>query len=154
MNGWLFFHFLCSVAGGRVVSSIRVVLLKGLNSTDPVYATVEDTVKALKERIEQIHICQKEPACGTGISPARVELIYSMLVYFGYLSVKVCAPLRQNGPHQPSEYWVSWLSPPQKKNPYSDFSYIFFSRISRITATFTAASSFFGASSIFFKSGV
>ncbi|XP_060759446.1 PCNA-interacting partner isoform X2 [Neoarius graeffei] len=80
-----------SVAGGRVVSSIRVVLLKGLNSTDPVYATVEDTVKTLKERIEQIHICQKEPACGTGISPARPRTyaINHATAYAGRETVKV-----------------------------------------------------------------
>lgn len=68
--------FPCSAAGGRMVSSIRAVLLKGLSSADPVYTTVEDTVKELKERIQQIHTLQKESACGTGISPARVELIY------------------------------------------------------------------------------
>ncbi|MCJ8742983.1 hypothetical protein PDJAM_G00088470 [Pangasius djambal] len=60
-----------SAAGGRMVSSIRAVLLKGLSSADPVYTTVEDTVKELKERIQQIHTLQKESACGTGISPAR-----------------------------------------------------------------------------------
>lgn len=81
-----------------MLSNIRAVLLKGLNSADPVYSTVEDTVKELKERIQQIHNLQKQSACGTGISPARVEPIYSMLMHFTYLSAKVCAPLRHNVP--------------------------------------------------------
>lgn len=62
-----------------MVSSIRAVLLKGLSSTDPVYTAVDDTAKELKERIQQIHTCQKESACGTGISPARVEMILCTL---------------------------------------------------------------------------
>ncbi|XP_053506152.1 PCNA-interacting partner [Ictalurus furcatus] len=80
-----------SAAGGRMVSSIRAVLLKGLSSADPVYTTVEDTVKELKERIQQIHILQKESACGTGISPARPRTyaINHATAYAGRETVKV-----------------------------------------------------------------
>lgn len=84
--------FPCSAAGGRMVSSMRAVLLKGLGSTDPVYATVDDAAEELKERIQQIHTLQKESACGKGISPARVELIYCTLIRFSFSSAKVCAP--------------------------------------------------------------
>lgn len=78
-----------------MLSSIRAVLLKGLSSADPVYTIVDNTVTELKNRIQQIHTLQKEGTCGTGISPARVELINSLLKHFSYSCAKVCAPLRQ-----------------------------------------------------------
>ncbi|KAG7320538.1 hypothetical protein KOW79_016391 [Hemibagrus wyckioides] len=80
-----------SVAGGRMVSNIRAVLLKGLSSTDLVYTTVEDTVKELKERIQQIHNLQKQSACSTGISPARPRTyaINHATAYAGRETVKV-----------------------------------------------------------------
>ncbi|KAB5541927.1 hypothetical protein PHYPO_G00085600 [Pangasianodon hypophthalmus] len=80
-----------SAAGGRMVSSIRAVLLKGLSSAVPVYTTVEDTVKDLKERIHQIHTLQKESTCGTGISPARPRTyaINHATAYAGRETVKV-----------------------------------------------------------------
>ncbi|KAK3544999.1 hypothetical protein QTP86_032705 [Hemibagrus guttatus] len=80
-----------SVAGGRMVSNIRAVLLKGLSSADLVYTTVENTVKELKERIQQIHNLQKESACGTGISPARPRTyaINHATAYAGRETIKV-----------------------------------------------------------------
>ncbi|GAA6089139.1 PCNA-interacting partner isoform X1 [Tachysurus ichikawai] len=80
-----------SVAGGRIMSSIRTVLLKGLGSAGPVYTTVEDTVEELKERIQHIHNLQNESACGTGISPARPRMyaINHATAYAGRETVKV-----------------------------------------------------------------
>ncbi|KAK2832140.1 hypothetical protein Q7C36_015602 [Tachysurus vachellii] len=80
-----------SVAGGRIVSSVRAVVLKGLSSAGPVYTAVEDTVEELKERIQHIHNLQNESACVTGISPARPRMyaINHATAYAGRETVKV-----------------------------------------------------------------
>ncbi|TST22553.1 PCNA-interacting partner [Bagarius yarrelli] len=80
-----------SAAGDRLLSNIRVVLLKGLSSADPVYTTVEDTVKELTEKIQQIHTLQKESTCRAGISPARPKTyaINHATAYAGRETVKV-----------------------------------------------------------------
>ncbi|XP_036431462.1 PCNA-interacting partner [Colossoma macropomum] len=84
-----------SVAGCRIVSSIRAALLKGLSNGDPVYAAAEDTVKELKERITQIHTSLKESASTTGISPARPKAyaINHATAYGGRESVKLLMAL-------------------------------------------------------------
>ncbi|KAI5093932.1 PCNA-interacting partner [Silurus meridionalis] len=80
-----------SAAGGRMLSTIRAALLKGLSSADLMYTTVEDTVKDLNERIQQIHTLQIESACGTGISPARPKTytINHATAYAGRETIKV-----------------------------------------------------------------
>uniref|UniRef100_A0A673ZQ22 PCNA-interacting partner n=1 Tax=Salmo trutta TaxID=8032 RepID=A0A673ZQ22_SALTR len=61
-----------SIAGVRLVTSIRAALLKGQASGDIVYAAADETAKDLKERIAQIHLSHRlQSARGTGISPAR-----------------------------------------------------------------------------------
>ncbi|XP_072528986.1 PCNA-interacting partner [Salminus brasiliensis] len=84
-----------SVAGCRMVSSIRATLLKGLSNGDPVYAAAEDTVKELKERIGEVHPTLKKFACGTGISPARPKAyaINHATAYGGRKSVKLLMAL-------------------------------------------------------------
>ncbi|XP_022527484.2 PCNA-interacting partner isoform X1 [Astyanax mexicanus] len=84
-----------SIAACRIVSSIRAALLKGLSNEDPVYSAAEDTVKALKERISQIHTTLKEVSCGTGISPARPKAyaINHATAYGGRESVKLIMAL-------------------------------------------------------------
>ncbi|XP_028810826.1 PCNA-interacting partner isoform X2 [Denticeps clupeoides] len=60
-----------SLAGTRLVSSLRAALMKGRRSGDAVSAVVDDMAGALKERISQIHHAQRELAIKMGISPAR-----------------------------------------------------------------------------------
>ncbi|XP_062339385.1 PCNA-interacting partner [Osmerus eperlanus] len=60
-----------SIAGIRLVTSIRASLVKGRSRDDMVYSAAEETARDLQERIQQIHHTRKKTASGTGISPAR-----------------------------------------------------------------------------------
>ncbi|KAI1888128.1 hypothetical protein AGOR_G00181850 [Albula goreensis] len=84
-----------SVAGARMVSSIRTALLKGRRSGDPVYGAVEEVTQDLKERLGQIYTAQKEAASSTGISPARPRAyaINHATAYGGRETVKLLMAL-------------------------------------------------------------
>ncbi|XP_076861502.1 PCNA-interacting partner isoform X2 [Brachyhypopomus gauderio] len=84
-----------SVAGARIVSSIRAALLKSLGPGHPATAAVENTADELKDRIRQIHTIQKESATNTGISPARPRAyaINHATAYEGRETVKVLMAL-------------------------------------------------------------
>ncbi|KAM6986272.1 PCNA-interacting partner [Aplochiton taeniatus] len=60
-----------SVAGARLVTSVRAALVKGRSNGDVVYAAVDETAKDLKEQISEIHLSQKQVSYRMGISPAR-----------------------------------------------------------------------------------
>ncbi|XP_069556531.1 PCNA-interacting partner [Brachyistius frenatus] len=62
-----------SACGGRLVSAIRAVLVKGRSGGEAVYAAADETTTELKERICRLHRTQKQTAAGngTGVSPAR-----------------------------------------------------------------------------------
>lgn len=114
-----------------MVSSVRAVLLKGLSSADPVYSSVEDTVKELKERIQRVHTLQQESACGTGISPARVKLLHYKLIVFSSSSANVHAPLRQKEDERMGEklcvgIFLSLVIPPRLQQPYTPMCVFFF----------------------------
>ncbi|XP_062374379.1 PCNA-interacting partner [Sardina pilchardus] len=80
-----------SVAGAKLVARVRAVLLKGRSSGDSVYTAVDDTAKALKERIAQIHSAHQQSALTMGISPARpkAHAINHATAYIGRDTVKV-----------------------------------------------------------------
>ncbi|XP_041749215.1 PCNA-interacting partner isoform X2 [Coregonus clupeaformis] len=81
-----------SIAGVRLVTSIRAALLKGRASGDVVYAAADETAKDLKERISQIHLSHRlQSASRTGISPARprYHAINHATAYGGRETVKV-----------------------------------------------------------------
>lgn len=54
------------------MSGIRAALLKGRSSGDPAGGAVEEVALDLKRSIARIHTAQREAACSSGISPARV----------------------------------------------------------------------------------
>ncbi|XP_059904488.1 PCNA-interacting partner [Gadus macrocephalus] len=61
------------VCGGRLVAAIRAALVKGRGGgEDRAYGAIDQTARALKESIGQLHRGQQGGnAVGTGISPAR-----------------------------------------------------------------------------------
>ncbi|XP_010902155.2 PCNA-interacting partner [Esox lucius] len=85
-----------SLAGVRLVTSIRAALVKGRASGDVVVVAADETAKDLKERICRIHLAhQKQAAGSTGISPARPRhhVINHATAYGGRETVKVLMAL-------------------------------------------------------------
>ncbi|KAJ8007047.1 hypothetical protein DPEC_G00113520 [Dallia pectoralis] len=85
-----------SVAGVRLVTSIRAALVKGRASGDVVVIAADKTAKDLKERIRQIHLDhKKQAASATGISPARPRqhVINHSTAYGGRETIKVLMAL-------------------------------------------------------------
>lgn len=68
-------------AGGRILSTIKMQLIKGRNSRDPFCQAAEEVVQDLDLRIKNIISFQHEAvaASATGISPARVR---GLLLFF------------------------------------------------------------------------
>ncbi|XP_074863732.1 PCNA-interacting partner [Carettochelys insculpta] len=64
------------IAGGRILSTIKMHLIKGRNSGDPFCRAAEEVLQDLDLRIKNIINSQHEAvtACATGISPARPKL--------------------------------------------------------------------------------
>uniref|UniRef100_A0A8D0L5J5 PCNA-interacting partner n=1 Tax=Sphenodon punctatus TaxID=8508 RepID=A0A8D0L5J5_SPHPU len=64
------------IAGGRILSTVKMHLIKGQNSGDPVCRAAEEVVQDLDLRIKNIINSQHEAATAstTGISPARPKL--------------------------------------------------------------------------------
>ncbi|XP_064417405.1 PCNA-interacting partner isoform X1 [Latimeria chalumnae] len=62
-----------SVAGGRILSAIKMRLLKGQNSGDPFYVASEEAVQILGQKIKNIinFQCEAVGTSPTGISPSR-----------------------------------------------------------------------------------
>ncbi|XP_013914326.1 PREDICTED: PCNA-interacting partner [Thamnophis sirtalis] len=79
-------------AGGRILSTIKMQLIKGRNSRDPFCQAAEEVVQDLDLRIKNIISFQHEAvaASATGISPARPKLhsINHDTVYCGRDTVK------------------------------------------------------------------
>ncbi|KAJ8392347.1 hypothetical protein AAFF_G00077110 [Aldrovandia affinis] len=84
-----------SVAGAKMVSSIRAALLKGRSGGDPACGAVEEVTRDLKERISLICAAQREAACCSGISPARPKAyaINHATAYGGREAVKLLVAL-------------------------------------------------------------
>lgn len=63
-----------SIAGSRILSVIKMQLIKGHNSRDPFYKAVEEVAQDLDLRIKNIISSQQGDVavCTTDISPARV----------------------------------------------------------------------------------
>nr|XP_056701977.1 PCNA-interacting partner [Euleptes europaea] len=80
------------LAGGQILSTIKMHLIKGRNSRDPFCRAVEEVVCDLDLRIKNILNFQHdvEAASSTGISPARAKLhaINHNTVYCGRDTVK------------------------------------------------------------------
>uniref|UniRef100_R4GDL7 PCNA-interacting partner n=1 Tax=Anolis carolinensis TaxID=28377 RepID=R4GDL7_ANOCA len=80
------------LAGGRILSTIKMHLIKGRNSKDPFCQAAEEVVKDLDLRIKNIKNFQHEAmaANSTGISPARpkVHSINHGTAYCGRDTVK------------------------------------------------------------------
>ncbi|KAK2494225.1 hypothetical protein MC885_018106, partial [Smutsia gigantea] len=82
-----------SIAGGRILSVIKMQLIKGLNSRDPFYKTVEEVAQNLDLRIKNIiNSEQGDVAVGTtDISPERPKsyAINHGTAYCGRDTVKI-----------------------------------------------------------------
>uniref|UniRef100_H3AFT9 PCNA-interacting partner n=1 Tax=Latimeria chalumnae TaxID=7897 RepID=H3AFT9_LATCH len=65
-----------SVAGGRILSAIKMRLLKGQNSGDPFYVASEEAVQILGQKIKNIinFQCEAVGTSPTGISPSRPKV--------------------------------------------------------------------------------
>uniref|UniRef100_H3AFU1 PCNA-interacting partner n=1 Tax=Latimeria chalumnae TaxID=7897 RepID=H3AFU1_LATCH len=74
-----------SVAGGRILSAIKMRLLKGQNSGDPFYVASEEAVQILGQKIKNIinFQCEAVGTSPTGISPSRVNC-YMLVHRFQY----------------------------------------------------------------------
>ncbi|CAO2581328.1 PCNA-interacting partner [Lemmus lemmus] len=72
-----------SLAGGRILSVLKMQLIKGHNSGDPFYKAVEEVVRDLDLRIKNVINSQEGIAVSTtGISPAAVmDLFFIVLLY-------------------------------------------------------------------------
>ncbi|XP_034259709.1 PCNA-interacting partner isoform X1 [Pantherophis guttatus] len=95
-----------SHAGGRILSTIKMQLIKGLNSGDPFCQAAEEVVQDLDLRIKSIISFQHEAvaASATGISPARPKqhCINHDTVYCGRDTVKsLLAVLDEAASHPP-----------------------------------------------------
>ncbi|XP_074757357.1 PCNA-interacting partner isoform X1 [Athene noctua] len=81
------------IAGGRILSTVKMHLIKGLSSGDPFCQAVEEAVQDLDLKIKNIIDSQHEvlTASTTGVSPARPKLhsINHGTVYCGRETVKV-----------------------------------------------------------------
>ncbi|KAM3832887.1 PCNA-interacting partner [Vipera latastei] len=93
-------------AGGRILSTIKMQLIKGRNSRDPFCQAAEEVVQDLDLRIKNIISFQHEAvaASATGISPARPKLhsINHDTVYRGRDTVKsLLAVLDEAASHSP-----------------------------------------------------
>ncbi|XP_039194116.1 PCNA-interacting partner isoform X2 [Crotalus tigris] len=93
-------------AGGRILSTIKMQLIKGRNSRDPFCQAAEEVVQDLDLRIKNIISFQHEAvaASATGISPARPKLhsINHDTVYHGRDTVKsLLAVLDEAASHSP-----------------------------------------------------
>ncbi|KPP65375.1 PCNA-interacting partner-like, partial [Scleropages formosus] len=84
-----------SIAGGKLIGSIRATMLKGRGSGDSVGTATEEVAQDLRERICQIHIDQREATFDSGISPARpkAHAINHATAYGGRDTVKVLKTL-------------------------------------------------------------
>ncbi|NXF62753.1 PARI protein, partial [Ciccaba nigrolineata] len=69
------------IAGGRILSTVRMHLIKGLSNGDPFCQAVEEAVQDLDLKIKNIIDSQHEvlTASTTGVSPARVT---GLLLFF------------------------------------------------------------------------
>jgi hypothetical protein len=82
-----------SVCGGRLVAAIRAALVKGRGGEDRAYAAIDQTARALKESIGQLHGGQQggdANAVGTGISPARVMPVEHVPSYCRFVVGALC----------------------------------------------------------------
>ncbi|KAM6213688.1 PCNA-interacting partner [Sarcoramphus papa] len=81
------------IAGGRILSTVKMHLIKGRSNGDPFCQAVEDVVQDLDMKIKNIIDSQHEvlTASTTGVSPARPKLhsINHGTVYCGRDTVKV-----------------------------------------------------------------
>ncbi|CAM9962880.1 unnamed protein product [Bubo scandiacus] len=81
------------IAGGRILSTVKMHLIKGLSNGDPFCQAVEEAVQDLDLKIKNIIDSQHEvlTASTTGVSPARPKLhsINHGTVYCGRDTVKV-----------------------------------------------------------------
>ncbi|XP_010158252.1 PREDICTED: PCNA-interacting partner [Eurypyga helias] len=81
------------IAGGRILSTVKMHLIKGRSNGDPFCQAVEEVVQGLDLKIENIIDSQHEvlTASTTGVSPARPKLhaINHGTVYCGRDTVKV-----------------------------------------------------------------
>ncbi|MBN3303668.1 PARI protein, partial [Amia calva] len=86
-----------SLAGGRMMTLIKMALLKGRSSGDPVCRAAEEALQELKQRISCINDTRKQATnpAGTGISPARpkAHTINHETAYGGREMVKVLLTL-------------------------------------------------------------
>ncbi|KAH0616989.1 hypothetical protein JD844_028530 [Phrynosoma platyrhinos] len=94
------------LAGGRILSTIKIYLTKGRNSKDPFCQAAEEVLQDLDLQIKNIKNFQHEPmaASTTGISPARpkVHAINHGTAYCGRDTVKsLLALLDEAATHQP-----------------------------------------------------
>ncbi|KAL4612667.1 PCNA-interacting partner [Arapaima gigas] len=84
-----------SIAGGKLISSIRAAMLKGQSRESCMGIAIEEVAQDLRERICQIHVDQKEATFDSRISPARpkAHAINHATAYGGRDTVKVLKAL-------------------------------------------------------------
>ncbi|NXG20472.1 PARI protein, partial [Grallaria varia] len=73
------------IAGGRILSTVKMHLIKGRSNGDPFCQAVEEVVQDLDLKIKNIIDSQQEilTASTTGVSPTRVmELLFSLACFF------------------------------------------------------------------------
>ncbi|NWU95443.1 PARI protein, partial [Upupa epops] len=73
------------LAGGRILSAVKMHLIKGRSSGDPFCQAVEEVVRELDLKITNIINSQEEglTASAPGVSPARVMRLLLILLAFG-----------------------------------------------------------------------
>ncbi|NXP87804.1 PARI protein, partial [Passerina amoena] len=75
------------IAGGRILSTVKMHLIKGRSNGDPFCQAVEEAVQDLDLKIKNIIDSQQETstASTTGVSPARVMGLLLFFLLFGFV---------------------------------------------------------------------
>ncbi|NWU38591.1 PARI protein, partial [Hylia prasina] len=75
------------IAGGRILSAVKMHLIKGRSNGDPFCQAVEEVVEDLDLKIKNIIDSQQETltASTTGVSPARVMGLLLFLLLFSFI---------------------------------------------------------------------